>query len=201
MMAEFTIKTFDEKIHNIYIKGDVDEDMWSNLVDKINEIKSADDDIADQNLASLMSVGIEAQIIRPAINIYLCTYGGIVHDMLAIYDELKKLQKEYVVNIYGVGKIMSAGTIIMLAVDYEHRFAYPNTTFMYHTLSDWSCGKIKDIEENVEESKRLHKLMWQIYKENTSIPEDKLDEIYRCKKDWYITAEQAKKYKIINKII
>ena len=53
-MAEFTIKTFDEKIHNIYIKGDVDEDMWSNLVDKINEIKSEDDDIADQNLASLM---------------------------------------------------------------------------------------------------------------------------------------------------
>ena len=68
-MAEFTIKTFDEKIHNIYIKGDVDEDMWSNLVDKINELTSEDDDIADQNLASLMSVGIEAQIIRPAINI------------------------------------------------------------------------------------------------------------------------------------
>ena len=122
-MAEFTIKTFDEKIHNIYIKGDVDEDMWSNLVDKINEIKSADDDIADQNLASLMSVGIEAQIIRPAINIYLCTYGGILHDMFAIYDEIKRLSKEYEVNIYCVGKIMSAGTVIMLAGDLEHRFA------------------------------------------------------------------------------
>ena len=79
-MAEFTIKTFDEKIHNIYIKGEVDEEMWQSLVDKINEIKSADDDIADQNLASLMSVGIEAQIIRPSINIYLCTYGGYLYD-------------------------------------------------------------------------------------------------------------------------
>lgn len=200
-MAEFTIKTFDEKIHNIYIKGDVDEDMWSNLVDKINEIKSADDDIADQNLASLMSVGIEAQIIRPAINIYLCTYRGCIHDMLAIYDEIKKLTKEYTVNIYCVGKIMSAGTIIMLAVDLDHRFAYPNTTFMYHTLAGWNYGKMKDMEENVEESKRLHKLMWQIYKENTEIPEDKLNEIYKCKKDWYITAKEALKYKIISKII
>lgn len=200
-MAEFTIKTFDEKIHNIYIKGDVDEDMWSNLVDKINEIKSADDDIADQNLASLMSVGIEAQIIRPAINIYLCTYGGIIHDMLAIYDEIKKLSKEYEVNIYCVGKIMSAGTVIMLAVDLEHRFAYPNTTFMYHTLAGCAWGKMKDMEEDVEESKRLHKLMWNIIKDNTEIPEEKLDEIYKCKKDWYITADQAKKYKVISKIV
>jgi len=200
-MAEFTIKTFDEKIHNIYIKGEVDEDMWQSLVDKINEIKSADDDIADQNLASLMSVGIEAQVIRPAINIYLCTFGGYIYDMLSIYDEIKSLTKEYTVNIYCVGKIMSAGTIIMLAVDLEHRFAYPNTTFMYHTLAGWAYGKMKDMEENVEESRRLHKLMWTIYKENTEIPAEKLDEIYKCKKDWFITAQQAKKYKIINEII
>ena len=200
-MAEFTIKTFDEKIHNIYIKGDVDEDMWSNLVDKINEIKSEDDDIADQNLASLMSVGIEAQIIRPAINIYLSTYGGILHDMFAIYDEIKKLSKEYEVNIYCVGKIMSAGTVIMLAVDLEHRFAYPNTTFMYHTLAGCAWGKMKEMEEDVEEKKRLHKLMWNIIKDNTEIPAEKLDEIYKCKKDWYITADQAKKYKIISKVV
>ena len=200
-MAEFTIKTFDEKIHNIYIKGDVDENMWQSLVDKINEIKSVDDDIADQNLASLMSVGIEAQIIRPAINIYLCTYGGYIHDMFAIYDEIKKLSKEYVVNIYCVGKIMSAGTVIMLAVDLEHRFAYLNTTFMYHTLAGSAWGKMKDMEEDVEENKRLHKLMWSIIKDNTEIPEEKLDEVYKCKKDWYINSQQAKKYKIISEIV
>lgn len=200
-MPEFTIKTFDTKIHNIYLKGDVDEEMWQTLVDKINEIKSADDDIADQNLASLMSVGIEAEIIRPSINIYLSTFGGYIYDMLSIYDEIKSLKDEYKVNIYCVGKIMSAGTIIMLAADYEHRFAYPSTTFMYHTLAGGAFGKIKDIEENAEECKRLHKIMWNIYKENTAIPDDKLDEIYKCKKDWYITAEQAKKYKIISKIL
>ena len=70
-MADFTIKTFDEKIHNIYLKGDVDEEMWQALVDKINEFRSADDDIADQNMASLLSIGIQAKIIRPVVNIYL----------------------------------------------------------------------------------------------------------------------------------
>ncbi len=200
-MADFTIKTFDEKIHNIYLKGDVDEYMWQTLVDKINEFKSADDDIADQNMASLLSIGIQAKIIRPVVNIYLSTFGGYIYDMLAIYDEIKALTKEYEVNIFCVGKIMSAGTIIMLAVDLEHRFAYQNTTFMYHTLSGYNKGKMKDMEEDVEESKRLHKMMWNIYKENTNIPDDKLDEIYKCKKDWYITSQLAKKYKIISEII
>ena len=175
--------------------------MWQTLIDNINEIKSADDDIADQNLASLMSVGIEAQVIRPEINIYLNTVGGHIYDMFSIYDEIKKLTSEYIVNIYCVGKVMSAGTIIMLATDLEHRFAYQNTTFMYHTLSGCCWGKMKDMEEDVEESKRLHKLMWNIFKEKTEIPEDKLDEIYKCKKDWYINADQAKKYKIISKIV
>ena len=121
--------------------------------------------------------------------------------MLSIYDEIKRIQTEYVVNIYCVGKVMSAGTIIMLAVDFEHRYAYTNTTFMYHSISGFSVGKIKDIEENAEEQKRLHKLMWNIYKENTKIPIEKLDELYKCKKDWYITSKEAIKYKIINKII
>ena len=200
-MADFTIKTYDPKIHNIYLKGDVDEDMWGTLVDKINEIKAADKEIDETNIGTLSLFGINCQAIHPSINIYISTFGGYIYDMLAIYDEIKSLTKIYTVNIYCVGKIMSAGTIIMLAADYERRFAYPSTTFMYHTLAGGAFGKIKDIEENAEECKRLHKIMWNIYKENTAIPDDKLDEIYKCKKDWYITAEQAKKYKIISKIL
>lgn len=198
---DLALKTYDEKIHNIYLKGDVDDDMWQTLVDKINEIKSSDNDISDQNMASLMAIGFSITPIKPAINIYLTTYGGYIYEMLQIYDEIKSLTTEYEVNIICTGKIMSAGTIIMLAVDNAHRFSYANTTFMYHTLSGFNEGKMKEIEENVEELKRLHKIMWNIYKENTSIPEEKLDEIYKCKKDWYITADQAKKYKIIGKII
>lgn len=200
-MADFTIKTYDPKIHNIYLRGDVDEDMWANLVDKLNEIKAADKEIDETNIGTLSLFGIDCQAIHPSINIYLQTYGGNVYDMLSIYDEIKRIQTEYVVNIYCVGKVMSAGTIIMLAVDFEHRYAYTNTTFMYHSISGFSVGKIKDIEENAEEQKRLHKLMWNIYKENTKIPIEKLDELYKCKKDWYITSKEAIKYKIINKII
>lgn len=200
-MAELTIKTFNRSIHDIYLTGEVCEDMWSELVKKIKEIKNADDEVSDNNTAALLAVGILTEAKLPPINIYLSTYGGTIYDMLAIYDEIKSLQKEYEVNLYCVGKIMSAGTIIMLSVDFEHRFCYPNTTFMFHSISSYTLGKIKEMEEKVSEVKRLHKLMYKIYKENTSIPEEKLEDIYKSKKDWFITPEQAKKYKIISKIV
>ena len=200
-MADLTIKQYDQKIHNIYLKGDVDEDMWQVFVDKVNEIKSADEEIDINNAGTLALIGISVTPVRPPINIYLSTYGGVIYDMFSIYDEIKQLTGEYEVFIHCVGKIMSAGTIIMLAVDLDHRIAYSNTTFMFHSLSGFSYGKMKDMEENLEESKRLHKMMWKIYKENTSIPEDKLEEVYKCKKDWFLSADQAKKYKIISKVI
>jgi len=200
-MAELTIKTFNDKLHNIYIKGEVGEEMWSFLVDKINEMRSADEDVSENNTSALLALGLLTEAKRPPVNIYLSTYGGSIYDMFAIYDEIKKLQETYEVNLYCVGKIMSAGTIIMLAVDKKHRFAYPSTTFMFHTLSSFTYGKIKEMEEDIDEAKRLHNLMLKIYKENTSIPEDKLNDIYKRKKDLYMTAEQAKKYKIIDKIV
>ena len=200
-MSELSIKTYNLKKHNIYLKGDVDEDMWSDLVNKINDIKEDDNEVYEYNGGVLSLLGLKNKIEFPQINIYLSTFGGYIYDTISIYDEIKKLQNEYVVNIYCVGKVMSAGTIIMLSVDFEHRFAYPNTTFMYHTLSSENYGKMKDMEENVEENKRLHELMWKIYKENTKIPQEKLDEIYKCKKDWFITAKEALEYKIISEII
>ena len=200
-MAEFTIKSYNSKIHNIYLKGDVEEEMWQSLVDKINEIKESDKEVDEINIGTLSLFGLDCQPLHPSINIYLNTYGGSCYDMLAIYDEIKALTKEYIVNIYCVGKVMSAGTIIMLAVPLENRYAYANTTFMYHTLHSFHVGKIKTLEEDVDESKRLHKKMWEIYKENTKSPEDKLNDLYKSKVDWFITADQAKKYKIISKII
>lgn len=50
-MAELTIKTFNRSIHDIYLNGEVCEDMWSELVKKIKEIKCADDEVSENNTA------------------------------------------------------------------------------------------------------------------------------------------------------
>ena len=206
-MADLTLKEYDKKIHEIYLKDNVNVEMWQTLVDKISEIRSSDDEVEQNNKDVLTKFGVDEDLFWqlnkvPDVNIYLSTFGGEIYNMFGIYDEIKRLDQEYNVNIYCVGKVMSAGTIIMLAVPLKQRFAYKNTSIMYHTLSSYGLeGKIPEIEESVDEAKRLHKMMMNIYKEETKLPKEKLNEVYNCKKDWFITPEQAIKYGVISKIV
>ena len=200
-MAGLELKYFNGPLHNIYLVGEVSEEMYANLTKKIDEIREDDEAVIINNFSVLQSVGIDVTIGRPKIDVYITTYGGNVYDMFAIYDALKKLQKDYVVNIYAQGKVISAGTVIFLAVDKKHRFAGENTTFMFHDLSGGAFGKVKELEENAEEGKRLHSMIWQIFKDNTKMPEKLLTEMYENKKDIYLNARQAKKFGIIEEIV
>lgn len=200
-MADLTLKTFDCKIHTVHLSGDVDEAMFNTLNEKILEIEAADNEVIYENTAVLGSLGIEVNIGRPKIVIYLSTYGGVVYDGLAIYDLLKDVQKEYEIDLICTGKIMSMGTIVMLAVDKDHRYAYKNTTFMIHQLSSMSFGKLADLKQDVNECERLNDIVTDILLTNTKITKKQLTDVYEKKKDWYFGAEEAKNMQMIKEVI
>jgi ATP-dependent Clp protease protease subunit len=105
------------------------------------------------------------------IEIYISSFGGVVHDGLAIYDAIRACPCE--VFIYGFGKVMSSAFIIFLAGD--QRLCAQNTTFMMHTLSYSGEGKLKDQEIDVQEAKRLNNVFLDILAERTK----------RNRKWWY----------------
>ena len=127
----------------------------------------------------------------------MSTYGGCVYDGLSLYDAIKNSKTE--VDITCFGKIMSMGIPILLAS--KTRKAYRNTTFMIHEVSSLSIGKIADMEDEVQETKRLNKILFDIIQNETKITADKLREIYEKKKDWYLTAEEALELGIITEIL
>ena len=139
----------------------------------------------------------EIDIEMPHIQILLSTYGGSVYDGLSLYDVIKKSDTE--VDVTCFGKIMSMGIPILLAS--KTRKAYRNTTFMIHEVSSLSIGKIADMEDEVQETKRLNKILFDIIQNETKITADKLREIYEKKKDWYLTAEEALELGIITEIL
>lgn len=195
------IKFFNEQLHNIHLTGEVGEEMLKFLEERLSEIYAADNAVAMNNYAALNSIGIDASINLPTIFIQLTTYGGDVLASLGIYDMIKNLQKNYVVNIIANGYVMSAGILIMLAVDKKHRFSYGNSTFLLHTLASFQVGKIKQLEEETAEGKRLHNIIWDIYRKEAKIPEETLNDIYEKKLDMFIDAKRAKKWGLINEII
>ena len=194
------IKEIEIKDRTITIFNDVDESTMSSAVEKIVQINQEDDAWIRNVYSAMEASGAKfspTTIEMPHIQILLSTYGGNVYDGLSLYDAIKNSKTD--VDITCFGKIMSMGIIILLAS--KNRKAYRNTTFMIHEISSGAIGKIADLEESVDEAKRLNKVLFDIIEKETRITKAQLEEIYNKKQDWFITAEEALKLGIITEII
>ena len=194
------IKEIDLKERTITIFNDVEEGTMATAIEKIFQINQ-EDEAWKRNLCSVMDMsGIKfdpTAIDMPHIQMLLSTYGGCVYDGLSLYDAIKNSKTE--VDITCFGKIMSMGIALLLSA--KTRKAYRNTTFMIHEGSSGAIGKVSDMEDSIDESKRLNDIYFDIIESETKIPKAKLDEIRKRRKDWYFTAEEALEYGLITEII
>lgn len=127
----------------------------------------------DDTMASIILRGLirmNSQSSEP-IDLYLASYGGDVYAAMSIFDAIRASKAP--VRIHGNGKLMSAGFMIFLAAD--QRDASPNTTFMFHSISYGSEGKVRDQEVSVTEAKRLNNIFLDILQQRTK----------QTKKYWY----------------
>ena len=194
------IKEIEVKVRTITIFNDVEEGTMATAIEKIFQINQ-EDEAWKRNLCSVMDMsGIKfdpTAIDMPHIQMLMSTYGGCVYDGLSLYDAIKNSKTE--VDITCFGKIMSMGIVLLLAA--KTRKAYRNTTFMIHEMTSGYLGKLADMENNLDESKRLQKTLWDIITSETKITQKQLDDIYEKKKDWYLSAEEALEYGLITEII
>lgn len=142
-------------------------EMWlKHGVDLQSRSIMLDDDVDDYSVGSLVR-GIkvlEKLSTDQPITVYINTYGGSCYDGLALYDVLRASPCH--IRTIGIGKVMSMGTWLMLAGD--ERLAYPNTTFMWHTLSMGTSGKLMDVEVESAEGKRLYEVLLDILASRSS---------------------------------
>jgi ATP-dependent protease ClpP protease subunit len=94
--------------------------------------------------------------------------------------------------------VASAATIVMLGC--KERISTKYTSFLVHSVSAFAIGKVNDILEEVDEIKRLQDIIVEIYTANTKLTKEKLEEIDKMKKDWWIGAKEAKSYGLITSI-
>jgi ATP-dependent Clp protease protease subunit len=194
------IKEIEIKDRTITIFNDVEESTMSSAVEKIVQINQEDDAWIRNVYNAMEASGAKfspTTIEMPHIQILLSTYGGNVYDGISLYDAIKNSKTD--VDITCFGKIMSIGIIILLSA--KTRKAYRNTTFMIHELSSGVIGKLADMEESVDEAKRINRVIFDIIEKETKITHSWLKEIYNKRKDWFFTAEEALEIGLITEII
>lgn len=177
----------------------IDEDSANSFINDLSKIDMQDIEITRSNLAKIGALGIEAdQMLLPPIRVMMNSPGGYIYEALAIYDMIDGRDD---MLCFCSGKVMSAATFILLAFPFDKRVATKNTTFMIHQPSSWCVGKLKDMEEDVRETKRLHKVITDIYLKKSKLTKEILNKNFNEKEDWYFTAKDALKYGLISKII
>lgn len=131
------------------------------------------------------------------IKIYLDSYGGQVYQCLGLLNVIKNCTTP--IHTIVTGCAMSCGFLI--SISGHRRFGHKHSTFMYHQISSIKGDKLKALEEDIFEAKRLQHIIEQHTMEQTKISQIKLTENYEKKEDWYMDAKQALKLGVIDEIL
>lgn len=155
----------------------------------------------DSDVSHVISVKLRylAEQSRKPVTIYLNTPGGSVVDGLAIYDAIKSaVEGGMKVSIIATGACMSMGSIILQAA--TKRLSTRHTSFLLHELSMVNIGALGQLQDKHEEAKRLQNTLNSIITERSGLDKKKLKELVE-RRDLYLTAEEALKWKLIDGIV
>ncbi len=131
------------------------------------------------------------------IFLYINSPGGSVYDALAIYDTMQYVKSD--IQTVGIGVQASAAAFLLSSGAKGKRFLLPHATVMIHQPSSGTQGKVTDQEIDLREALRVKRLMEEIMAKNTG---QKMDRIHKdMERDFWMTADEAKKYGLIDSVI
>jgi ATP-dependent Clp protease protease subunit len=132
------------------------------------------------------------------ILLFVDSYGGYVDSFVAIHDTIKLLRCD--VATCCVGKAMSCGQMLLISGTQGKRFITPNSRVMIHQIASASFGKLRDLEVDIEESKRLQKdVIDKLILKYTKIKPKQLKEI--MVDDTFVTAKKALDLGVVDHIV
>lgn len=149
------------------------------------------------NLIVAQLLFLDNENSKKDISLYINSPGGSVYDALAIYDTMQFVKSD--IQTVGIGVQASAAAFLLSSGTKGKRFILPHSTVMVHQPSSGTRGKVTDQEIDLRESLRIKRLLEEIMAKNTG---QKVATIHEdMERDKWMTAEEAKKYGIVDKVI
>lgn len=172
-------------------------DIYSRLLkDRIIFIGSAINDVvANAVIAQLLF--LEGQDPKKDIIIYLNTPGGMVYSGLAIYDTMQYVKPD--ISTICVGVAASMGAVLLGAGAKGKRYILPNAQVLLHQVMGGAEGQAVDVDIAARQIIKTKDKLNQILAKHTGQDIKKIER--DTDRDFYLTAQEAKDYGLIDKII
>ncbi len=178
-------------------RGERSYDIFSRLLnDRIIFLgEEVNDTTASLVVAQLLY--LEAQDPDKDIQMYINSPGGSVTAGMAIYDTMQYVKCD--VSTICVGMAASMGAFLLSAGTKGKRLALPNAEIMIHQPSAGTQGQVTDMAIHLKRLEVIKRRLNNIMAENTgkSVETVTAD----CERDNFMTAEEAKEYGLIDKVI
>jgi len=172
-------------------------DIYSRLLkERIIFLGGPIDDVS-ANIIIAQLLFLESEDPKKDITLYVNSPGGSATSTLAIVDTIRHIKPD--VSTVCVGFAASGGAIVLAAGTKGKRFALPNSEVMIHQPLGGAEGQATDIDIS---AKHILKLRERLNKFLAEVTGQKLDKIEKdVERDFFLYADEAKKYGIIDDII
>jgi ATP-dependent Clp endopeptidase proteolytic subunit ClpP len=138
---------------------------------------------------------------RKPIDFYVSTYGGSADDMFSLYDIMRNVKENNEIHTIGMGKVMSAGVLILAAGTQGKRKIGANCRVMIHSVLGANHGSLHNMINEMEAIEQLQDMYISCLAANTKMTKSQIKKMLERKVNVYLTAEEAVELGIADIII
>ena len=170
------------------IYGDINEErcsetLYSMLLLQKSGIKLEPADPEDVNSELI-------EVYEP-FDFFVSSHGGSAVEMFGLYDVMRQIRVNMPIHTIGIGKVMSAGTLLLAAGTKGERRIGRFCRVMIHGVISGQQGHLADIENEFDEAKMTQKMYIQALAEETNMTERYIRNLIKKKSNVYLSAQEA----------
>lgn len=184
------------KLRLISLYGEVDEERSADITYALRVLKETCTGSAQDEAGE--NPGPEE---KEPIEFIISTYGGSAAEMFAIYDTMRMVKEECEIHTLGLGKVMSAGVLLLAAGTKGKRKIAKNCRVMMHSVIGGSAGAIHSLENEMEEIRFTQKQHIECLLKETNMTRSYLKRLLNKRVNVYLTAEEAVELGIADEIV
>ena len=178
-------------------RGERAYDIYSRLLkERIVFLGTAIDDVV-ANLIIAQLLFLESEDPNKDIYIYVNSPGGLITSGLAIYDTMQYVKPP--VATICIGQAASMGAVLLAGGEKGKRYALPHARVLIHQPLGGAQGQATDIGIQAREILRMREEITCIFTKHTGIDPERIRQ--DTERDFFMTAEQALNYGIIDQIV
>tara|TARA_B100001250_G_scaffold30292_2_gene24897 strand:+ start:6190 stop:6846 length:657 start_codon:yes stop_codon:yes gene_type:complete len=143
----------------------------------------------------------EGKEIWDPMEFIISTYGGSADDMFALYDIMRVIQKDCEIHTFGLGKVMSAGVLLLAAGTKGKRKIGANCRVMIHSVIGGNHGSLHNLENEMDEIRNSQENYVNALVRETNLTKRTLKRLLERKVNVYLSATEAVEYGIADIIV